>query len=114
VHTGETVYDYCWFSGMSAADPASCCFASTSRVSSNFCLTFTCVSAAESLTGCEQGVFAVRSCSLQCSPNPHLSRTALCGLRFLCACLSAVMCLTCTGPTNAPVGRLHRCTAWQL
>lgn len=31
VHAGETVYDYCWFSGMSAADPASCCFASTSR-----------------------------------------------------------------------------------
>ena len=33
VHTGETVYDYCWFSGMAASDPASCCFASTSRVS---------------------------------------------------------------------------------
>lgn len=33
VHTGETVYDYCWFSGMAASDHASCCFASTSRVS---------------------------------------------------------------------------------
>lgn len=33
VHAGETVYDCCWFSGMSASDPASCCFASTSRVS---------------------------------------------------------------------------------
>jgi hypothetical protein len=34
VHAGETVYDYCWFSGMSAADPLSCCFASSSRVRS--------------------------------------------------------------------------------
>ncbi|KAF8062083.1 APY2 [Scenedesmus sp. PABB004] len=31
VHAGETVYDYAWFSCMSAADPASCCFASTAR-----------------------------------------------------------------------------------
>lgn len=30
---GETVYDYAWYPGMSAADPASCCFATTSRVS---------------------------------------------------------------------------------
>ncbi|GFR41503.1 hypothetical protein Agub_g2197, partial [Astrephomene gubernaculifera] len=28
---GETVYDYCWFSRMNAADPVSCCFASSSR-----------------------------------------------------------------------------------
>jgi hypothetical protein len=27
------VYDYAWFPGMSTADPVSCCFASTSRVS---------------------------------------------------------------------------------
>lgn len=28
---GELLYDWCWFSGMSAADPASCCLASTGR-----------------------------------------------------------------------------------
>ena len=32
-HAGEAVYDFAWFPGMSAADPASCCFASTARVS---------------------------------------------------------------------------------
>lgn len=42
VHTGETVYDYCWFSGMSAADPASCCFASTSRVRETLVFWFIC------------------------------------------------------------------------
>ncbi|KAI8473171.1 MAG: WD40-repeat-containing domain protein [Monoraphidium minutum] len=31
VHAGESVYDYAWFSAMSTADPASCCFASTTR-----------------------------------------------------------------------------------
>lgn len=31
MQTGETVYDYCWFSRMSALDPASCCFAASSR-----------------------------------------------------------------------------------
>jgi hypothetical protein len=39
VHTGESIYDYCWFSGMAASDPASCCFASTSRVSDTLALT---------------------------------------------------------------------------
>ncbi|GBF88681.1 hypothetical protein Rsub_01580 [Raphidocelis subcapitata] len=29
VHAGEGVYDYAWFPGMTTADPASCCFAST-------------------------------------------------------------------------------------
>ena len=28
---GELIYDYAWYSGMSARDPASCCFATTSR-----------------------------------------------------------------------------------
>ncbi|EFN60077.1 hypothetical protein CHLNCDRAFT_133375 [Chlorella variabilis] len=28
---GELLYDYCWFSGMTAADPASCCLATTGR-----------------------------------------------------------------------------------
>jgi hypothetical protein len=32
VQAGEMVYDYTWFVGMSANDPASCCFASTCRV----------------------------------------------------------------------------------
>lgn len=32
VQEGELVYDYAWYSGMSAADPASCCFATTCRV----------------------------------------------------------------------------------
>ena len=32
VHAGESVYDYAWFSCMTTADPASCCFASTTRV----------------------------------------------------------------------------------
>jgi hypothetical protein len=36
VHAGELVYDYNWYSGMSTADPASCCFASTARVSACF------------------------------------------------------------------------------
>lgn len=35
VHEGETVYDYAWFSQMSATDPQSCCFATTTRVSRN-------------------------------------------------------------------------------
>ena len=33
VQEGETVYDYAWFPRMSATDPSTCCFASTSRVS---------------------------------------------------------------------------------
>ena len=28
----ETIYDFAWFSAMRTDDPASCCFASTSRV----------------------------------------------------------------------------------
>ena len=32
---GELVYDYAWFPAMQAADPVSCVFASTSRVSSS-------------------------------------------------------------------------------
>ena len=28
---GELLYDYCWYSRMSAADPASCCLAATGR-----------------------------------------------------------------------------------
>ncbi|KAG2425914.1 hypothetical protein HYH02_014913 [Chlamydomonas schloesseri] len=31
MHAGETVYDYCWYSRMSALDPVSCCLASTAR-----------------------------------------------------------------------------------
>ena len=31
IEEGELIYDYAWFPCMSAADPASCCFASTSR-----------------------------------------------------------------------------------
>mmetsp|Transcript_18645 Transcript_18645/g.33869 ORF Transcript_18645/g.33869 Transcript_18645/m.33869 type:complete len:496 (-) Transcript_18645:100-1587(-) len=31
LHSGETVYDYCWYTGMTAADPLTCCFFSTSR-----------------------------------------------------------------------------------
>ena len=31
IQEGETVYDMCWFPGMQASDPASCCFAATSR-----------------------------------------------------------------------------------
>ncbi|KAG8465613.1 hypothetical protein KFE25_002920 [Diacronema lutheri] len=27
----ETIYDYCWYPGMRSTDPATCCFASTSR-----------------------------------------------------------------------------------
>lgn len=27
----EAIYDYCWYPGMNSADPATCCFASTSR-----------------------------------------------------------------------------------
>lgn len=30
---GEAVYDYAWFPGMAAADPASCCFLTATRVS---------------------------------------------------------------------------------
>ena len=33
VQEGELVYDYAWYSCMSTADPVSCCFATTSRVS---------------------------------------------------------------------------------
>ncbi len=32
VDGGDLTYDYAWYPAMSAADPASCCFASTSRV----------------------------------------------------------------------------------
>lgn len=38
VQAGEMVYDYTWFVGMSANDPASCCFASTCRVCSRLLL----------------------------------------------------------------------------
>ncbi|KAF5832033.1 hypothetical protein DUNSADRAFT_12213, partial [Dunaliella salina] len=31
VHEGETIYDFCWFPQMTATDPTSCCFASSSR-----------------------------------------------------------------------------------
>ena len=31
VRQGELIYDYAWFPLMSALDPATCCFASTSR-----------------------------------------------------------------------------------
>ncbi|KAK9861596.1 hypothetical protein WJX84_007684 [Apatococcus fuscideae] len=31
VHEGETVYDYAWWPCMQASEPASCCFATTSR-----------------------------------------------------------------------------------
>jgi telomerase Cajal body protein 1 len=31
VPAGELVYDYTWFPGTNAADPATCCFASTCR-----------------------------------------------------------------------------------
>jgi hypothetical protein len=31
VQEGETVYDYCWFSGMRATEPASCCFLTSTR-----------------------------------------------------------------------------------
>ncbi|KAG2440844.1 hypothetical protein HXX76_003698 [Chlamydomonas incerta] len=31
MHAGETVYDYCWYSRMSALEPVSCCLASTAR-----------------------------------------------------------------------------------
>ncbi len=32
VDEGETIYDYAWYPGMLAAEPASCVFASTARV----------------------------------------------------------------------------------
>lgn len=32
---GETIYDYAWYPGMLASDPASCVFASTVRVGGN-------------------------------------------------------------------------------
>lgn len=32
VYEGETVYDFAWYPGMLASEPASCVFASTSRV----------------------------------------------------------------------------------
>eukprot|EP00983_Pelagomonas_calceolata_P021556 675143-Pelagomonas_calceolata.AAC.2 len=32
VQEGETIYDFCWFPQMTATDPTSCCFASSSRV----------------------------------------------------------------------------------
>lgn len=32
VQESEAIYDYCWFSAMSGADPVSCCFATTCRV----------------------------------------------------------------------------------
>jgi len=32
VFEGETVYDYAWYPGMLASEPATCVFASTSRV----------------------------------------------------------------------------------
>jgi hypothetical protein len=32
IDEGETVYDYAWYPGMLAAEPASCVFASTARV----------------------------------------------------------------------------------
>ena len=31
VMEGEAVYDYCWFPNMSADNPVSCCFATTTR-----------------------------------------------------------------------------------
>lgn len=31
IQEGETVYDMSWFPGMQASEPASCCFATTSR-----------------------------------------------------------------------------------
>uniref|UniRef100_A0A7S3VJI3 Telomerase Cajal body protein 1 n=1 Tax=Dunaliella tertiolecta TaxID=3047 RepID=A0A7S3VJI3_DUNTE len=31
VQEGETIYDFCWFPQMTATDPTSCCFASSSR-----------------------------------------------------------------------------------
>jgi WD40 repeat protein len=31
VHEAETIYDYSWYPRMSSADPATCCFVSTSR-----------------------------------------------------------------------------------
>ncbi|KAI3429583.1 hypothetical protein D9Q98_005669 [Chlorella vulgaris] len=31
IQEGEQLYDYCWFPGMSAADPASCCLVTTGR-----------------------------------------------------------------------------------
>jgi hypothetical protein len=31
VHAGEALYDYCWYSRASAADPPSCCFATAAR-----------------------------------------------------------------------------------
>lgn len=34
VFEGETIYDYAWYPFMSSEDPATCCFASTSRVGS--------------------------------------------------------------------------------
>ena len=36
VYEGETVYDYAWYPGMLSSDPASCVFASTSRVPPRF------------------------------------------------------------------------------
>jgi hypothetical protein len=31
IQEGELLYDFCWYSQMSAADPASCCLATTGR-----------------------------------------------------------------------------------
>ncbi len=31
IQEGELLYDFCWFPGMSAAEPASCCLATTGR-----------------------------------------------------------------------------------
>ena len=33
IQEGETIYSYSWYPGMTALDPAACCFASSSRVS---------------------------------------------------------------------------------
>lgn len=35
IQEGETIYGMAWYPGMNALDPASCCFATTSRVSSS-------------------------------------------------------------------------------
>jgi hypothetical protein len=38
---GESIYDYAWYPGMSAADPVSCVFAATGKVCWHSCFTLT-------------------------------------------------------------------------
>lgn len=99
---GELLYDWCWFAGMSAADPASCCLATTGRAAP--------VHLWDALTGGLVGGPGRRSARLPRAgrlaafPMPLLARPLPC-LPPICPLRQASCAGPCPCPPRSPLTR---------